>query len=193
MRGIATYICIMMCALGLHAQNSTPSLYSTKFLDTSSRTVSADIIRQGRYAVVFFLSEECTICQYYTSSIKTLTKQYESDSIRFYGIFPQRFSTPAAIKDWQQTYSIPIHLYADTSRAFTRALKATITPQVVVFNTVTGAIVYSGRIDNGYVRIGRERTVVTQHELNDVLQSITKYLPVTTPTAAPIGCYISFK
>ena len=51
-------------------------------------------------------------------------------------------------------------------------------------------IVYQGRIDNLFAKIGKRRSRATQNDLRDALNSILKGIPIAVPKTTPIGCFL---
>ena len=67
---------------------------------------------------------------------------------------------------------------------------ATVTPEVVVYNESKQQILYKGRIDNTYARIGQKRRITTTSELKDVLEAIKNNQAVLVSHTQPVGCLI---
>jgi hypothetical protein len=44
--------------------------------------------------------------------------------------------------------------------------------------------------DNSYAALGKQRSVVTEHDLRDALDAVLAGRAVAKPEVAPIGCYI---
>ena len=144
------------------------------------------------YRVYLFMSETCPICQHYTLPLRNLHRDFAADSVQFIGVFPNRHSTPEAVAAFGAKYKLPFALAPDDSlKSTTRHWQATVTPEVVVARG--DSVLYRGRIDDGYARVGRRRTVVTTHELRDVLMAIRAGKPVAVGPTTPIGCFINFK
>jgi thiol-disulfide isomerase/thioredoxin len=150
--------------------------------DTSS-------FRQARATVFFFLSPDCPLCQNYGPLLAGLPRQYDKDSIRFYGVFPGTLYSDKEISAFFDTYKIPFCPVVDEQKTLTALLNATVTPEAVIVDG-KGHTVYSGRIDNWAYELGRKRTVVTEHELQDALAALVKGEPVKVKHADAVGCII---
>ena len=137
--------------------------------------------------------EECKICQYYTPTMIDFFEKFNSDQIGFVGLFPNHFSSPNNIQSFKEKYAIPFPLKKEFFLSRTKNFGVKVTPEVVVYNENTETVLYQGRIDNSYYKLGRRRQVITHYELRDVLNQILAGEEVNVPAAAPIGCYISFK
>jgi hypothetical protein len=90
-----------------------------------------------------------------------------------------------------QKYNIPFACTRTHAYARAKQLGVTVTPEVVVYNETRQTIVYQGRINNLYERVGQRRQVVTSHELEAALYSIRNNKPVPIPKTTAIGCFLN--
>lgn len=140
--------------------------------------------------VYVFLHESCLISQYYTLPLRTLHQTYADSNVQFIGLFPNLSSKPDKIQAFKESYEIPFDLKTDYYHTKTKALGATVTPEVVVYNESKEEIIYKGRIDDSYARVGKRKRIVSTTELNDVLEAVSKNQPVLTGPTTAIGCFI---
>ena len=70
---------------------------------------------------------------------------------------------------------------------------ATITPEVVIYDHRIGQILYSGRIDDRYVKVGKRRRHVQTSELEDALKAIRSGQPVAVRETQATGCLITLE
>ncbi len=140
--------------------------------------------------VYVFLREDCVISQNYTPKLNQLFEQYQSEKLGFVGIFPS--TRDAQITAFQEKYRLLFSLQSDYYQTITKKLGATVTPEVVVYNHVCQEILYQGRIDNTYFRVGKKRTVTTTSDLEDALKAITNNQAVAVRKTEPVGCLITF-
>lgn len=146
---------------------------------------------QRSIEVYVFMGEECVISQYYTLQLKQLWQSYASESIHFQGLFPNPSSSPAKIEAFQDKYEIPFDLSLDFQQAHMHRFGVEVTPEVVVFDATQQKVLYQGRIDNTYFRVGRRRALTTTSELEEVLSALKgKEEPGVANTQA-VGCFIT--
>lgn len=156
-------------------------------IDKSFIPVTSDT----EYEVYIFLSEKCPICQSVTTELKKLYSEYHQKGFDFKGIMPNvEISTEESIGDFKKKYVLPFTFIRDTTGSYTQWLSATITPQVFVVRRSDKAIVYSGKIDNSFERVGRRRTVVTDRYLRSALQNLSAGYPPNPTQTKAVGCYI---
>lgn len=141
--------------------------------------------------VYIFMAEECVICQYYTLLLKALYTEYHNERLEFVGLFPNKRSKYKTIKSFQKKYALPFPLLTDHYRRRVKQFEIQVTPEVVVYNETQQALLYKGRIDNTFFRVGKRRRVTTTSELKDVLRAIQNHEPITTPFTTAVGCFIS--
>ena len=140
--------------------------------------------------VYIFLHESCRISQYYTLTLKALHKEYGNENVQFKGIFPNQSTEEKGMRAFKEKYGLAFPMVFDKDQVLTQRLDAKITPEVIVVNTESQTIIYKGRIDNAYYRVGKRRQVTTTNELKDVLEGAKNGKTLTYKTEPAIGCYI---
>ena len=116
--------------------------------------------------------------------------EYANSYVQFIGLFPNFSSKPNKIETFKEEYEIPFKLKQDYYHIKKELLGATVTPEVVVYNESKQQILYKGRIDNTYARIGQKRRITTTSELKDVLEAIKNNQAVLVSHTQPVGCLI---
>ena len=117
-------------------------------------------------------------------------KEYANNHIQFIGLFPNLSSKLDKIEAFKKEYAIPFELKTDYYHTLTESFGASVTPEVVVYNESKAKILYKGRIDDSYARVGKRRRVTTGTELNDVLEAIKNNQPILTNNTPAVGCFI---
>lgn len=152
-------------------------------LNSQSTTDSTKI------TVYIFFSETCPICQSYTLTLKNLHEKYKQQNIEFVGVFSNYYTTDDSVQAFKKKYSIPFSLILDNNGEIAKKYNATITPEVFVEQN--NVIIYSGRIDDTFYRIGKRRKVITSNDLDDALLSLVTNQKIKTPKTQAVGCIIS--
>lgn len=142
-------------------------------------------------SVYIFMLEDCLITQFYTLALREIHEEYAPYNIAFIGLFPNRFSKPEAIDSFQQKYQIPFLLKTDYFQTKTQKFGATVTPEVIIYNHTLDEVLYKGRIDNAYYRVGKKRGTTTTADLKDALEAIVRGEPVAVKETEAVGCYIN--
>jgi thiol-disulfide isomerase/thioredoxin len=135
------------------------------------------------------MEESCKICQYYSPELIRLYEKFEQD-VEFVGLFPNPGSDKKSIAKYKSDYRIPFTLEKDLGQLLTKKLGARITPEVFILDKKNDSIIYQGRIDNSYVRVGKRRTVVTSHDLHNALKHRNNPDQIDMDNSSPVGCFI---
>ncbi len=146
---------------------------------------------QKEIEVYLFLGEECLISQYYTLAIKELWQEYADEDLHFIGFFPNPSSSPEKMAGFKDKYQLPFPVAIDFQQEKMQAFGISVTPEVVVYDKRKQQVLYKGRIDNTYFRVGKRRTVTTTSELADVLAAIRSNEMPATPSVPAVGCFIT--
>lgn len=144
----------------------------------------------GTYTVYLFLLEDCKITQAYTDRLHEIYDKYQAQGIRFEGLFANPVSNDSTVAEFATKYDIPFACKIDRDAVRARAFGVTVTPEVVLFDENAQNILYQGRIDNMFERVGQRRQVVTSFELEAALHAVTHDQPVPIPRTNAVGCYL---
>jgi len=136
--------------------------------------------------------DECRICQNYGPEFKKYYHEYASDTIDFIGYFPNFSSKKQNIDKFKKTFSIPFKLKTDYFKTQSKKFNADILPTVVVYDEKKEIILYAGRIDDRYHKVGQQKRVITSYDLRNALDSIIADKPINVKNTQPIGCFINF-
>jgi hypothetical protein len=102
---------------------------------------------------------------------------------------PDAGRAPADVKKYAADFGFTYPVLEDPQQTLTRAAGATMQPQVVVLSP-QGHVLYSGRIDDRYIEIGKSRYEPTTHDLRDALDAVLAGKPVAHAKTQAVGCVI---
>ena len=140
----------------------------------------------GQVKVAFFLSPTCTICRYYALEMRELSADYAGRDVEFIGYAVGPLLTDSVVASFREEYKIPFSVVLDDTMH--RALNATVTPEVFVLRNDT--VVYHGRIDDSFLRVGKRRAHVKNRELRSAIDRILQGRSVDVPFVPAVGCII---
>jgi hypothetical protein len=148
---------------------------------------------QDSLTVYVFLLDECVISQFYTPELTRLHEKYKSQRVGFVGYFPNFSSKPDKIDAFGKQYRLAFPLLPDYYKDWTRKFGITVTPEVAVWDHRAGRLLYKGRIDDSYVRVGKRKLHPQHRDLEEVIENwlLNQSAPMTVQTQA-IGCFINF-
>lgn len=144
--------------------------------------------RKYTASVFVFLLPDCPACENYTRTLNDLADRYKSKGIQFYGVFPD-FVKAVEINQFASVYHIRFPMLMDYNKELLNAFDAHVAPSAYVISETT-LLLYRGRIDDWMYAVGKKRTVITHHELEDALEAITNHQTVKVNQTQPVGCII---
>lgn len=172
----------------------TLSIMLLFFLATSFKPIQSErkkSLYSDQITAYIFLLDQCIISQYYTLPLREMHAEF-GDQILFKGIFPTEGITEQRIDKFGKTYELKFDLEADNDNLAT-TLNATITPEVILYDNGRNKILYQGRIDNSYARVGKRRRHTTTNELLSAIKSVLNNKEIRIKKTDAIGCYIGKK
>lgn len=142
-------------------------------------------------SVNFFLLDECRISQNISGEINHVSNQFSQETFSYNYYFPNKSSTPEKIETFLKDYKLRSTYHIDYDKVKTEFYGATIAPEVVVYDEKNDKLLYRGRIDNSFDKVGSRRRVITSRDLRDVLAAIVSQQEIETKETQAIGCFIN--
>jgi hypothetical protein len=156
-------------------------------------SVAKSLVAPGvRVVVFYFAATDCPISNRYVPEIQRLEREYASEGVRVWWIYPDPTDDAGAIAHHRVEFGITGRLFPDPPESAVSLAHATITPEAAVFIVDGGELreVYRGRIDDRYIAIGQERPQPTRHDLELAISAVLAGKPVPQPDGPPVGCAI---
>lgn len=144
---------------------------------------------RGKVLVLVFVRTDCPVSNRYAPLIQQMSRQYGKDA-SFRLVFPDKSESAEKIRNFLREYNYELSAIRDVNHALVKATQAKVTPEAAVFDA-HGTLVYHGRIDNLYERIGQARRAATTHELADAIEAATLGKNPAVPSADGVGCFIA--
>ncbi|MBM3771538.1 MAG: redoxin domain-containing protein [Acidimicrobiia bacterium] len=164
---------------------------SVKVESLEGRTVEPLTLAPGVKAAVFvFVSVDCPISNRYAPEVRRLYQAFQEKGVQFTLVYPNPAESVPAIREHLRAYDYPAGAVRDLKHALVKHAQISVTPEVAVF-TPDGSLVYRGRIDNRYVRLGVERPAATQRDLASALVAVLDGKSVREPRTPAVGCYVA--
>lgn len=147
-------------------------------------------LEEKKIWVFIFFSPDCPLCQKLTLTLNELCTLFSNKNITWVAVFNSSY-TPLEIKNFVEEYRFQLPYAMDYKWKFAAKYKATVTPEVIVFNNQSD-IIYRGLIDNSLEKVGVKRNNINKHYLKDVLTAWVNNQRITTKYTVPVGCYIEY-
>ena len=152
--------------------------------------IQGDLLNsEHRASVLFFITHDCPISNQFAPEIQRICGTYEEDGFQCFLVYVDPDLTAGLIRRHLQEFGHQAPAILDSRHRLVEFAGATVTPEVGVFSP-RGEILYRGRINNLYERLGRPRRIVTEHDLRGALDQIRDDLPVSPARTQAIGCFV---
>ena len=142
-------------------------------------------------SVNLFLLDECRVSQNISGEINYVYGKFNKTPFHFVCYFPNKSSTSEKIEGFMKDYKLDIPYHTDYTKEQTTFYGATIAPEVVVYDEKNKKLLYRGRIDNSFDKVGSRRRVITSRDLRDVLTAINNNETINEIETSAIGCFIN--
>ena len=166
---------------------------------TDGRTVTSLAPVGTKAVVLFFVASDCPISNRTFPEMKRLQAMFAHRDVRFWFVYPNAGERAAEVQKHQAAYDADGEAMLDVSGRLVAMTGARVTPEIAVLvpgsdPTAHGSddwrVVYTGRVDDRYLRIGQERPQATEHFGQRVLAEVLDGRKVEAATGAPVGCAI---
>ena len=148
-----------------------------------------------RAAVLFFVATDCPISDRSFPEMQRLRREFAPRGVRFWFVYPNATESPAPVRKHQRAFDPDSDSEAllDPADALVRLAGAIVTPEAAVLVPARSGewkLVYRGRIDDRFVRLGLERPAPTQMLVEQALKAVLAGQPTPRDNASPVGCAI---
>lgn len=185
---IAVSLAVVVLLVG-HALADDPPARSppTRILDTAGAVHEIAGVSSARACAIVFLGVECPISNRYVAELNLIARDAAALGVPLLGAISDPAVTRAAAVEHRQKLAIEFPVLFDASGDLAARLRPSHVPEAFVLDGA-GAILYRGRIDDGWVELGRARATVTKHELRDAIAAAAAGRPIATPRTEAVGC-----
>jgi AhpC/TSA family len=155
-----------------------------------SRNPVSPFANAGKIEVLLFARSDCPITKRYAPELQRIAREFGSQPVQFWLVFPDPAETPQDIRTTISQYNFPGTPLLDPKHELVRIAHATIAPEAAVFDR-SGKLLYHGRIDDLYVDIGKSRAAAQVHDLEDAISAAIAGKPVREAETRAVGCSLA--
>ena len=171
------------------AMAASPAANRVLLRDIDGKILGNLLDSENRASVLFFVTNDCPISNQFAPEIQRICGAYSEGGFQCYLVYVDPDLTAPLIRQHLEEFGHESPAILDNRHRLVEFAGATITPEVCVFSP-KGEILYRGRINNFYERLGRPRRNVTEHDLRSALDRIRDGLPISPARTQAIGCFI---
>lgn len=170
------------------AQTPAPPELQLRFVDSNGTQRAITGTNEFKATVLFFVLPDCPVARQYSTEIERIRKEYISRGIQTFTVIADPDYSPRKAKSFAQDYGInaPILLTSQNRIVFSKG--QAISPMALVI-TDKSRVVYEGRIDDRYPKLGVQRKP-QRRDLRIALEQFLTSKPITVPKTKAIGCII---
>jgi len=147
--------------------------------------LSANEQRTGTAFV--FISPECPISRQYVPELNRLAKAVEGEDLVFYGVLSDASVKQQAAREFVNEFKIAFPVLFDASGELAAMFQPQRVPQAYLVDA-TGAVVYSGRIDDQYADVDKKRPQAREKDLLAAMTALAAGNDVAVGRTDPVGC-----
>jgi hypothetical protein len=161
-------------------------------MDLQGRLVERLDASGAKAVVLIFAATDCPISNRYIPEIARLQKEFSSQHVAFWWVFPNPGDITAVVRKHELDYSMQAAAIIDVKQDLVRMAHVAVTPEAAVFVVENGHLreAYHGRIDDLYFAFGQERPAATHHDLEDAIKAVLASRPAAQAAHGPVGCSI---
>ena len=154
---------------------------SAAITDVEGHTILLD----GKVSAVVFLNPECPISRSEVAALNEITAANNGAPV--VGVISDPSVTRSAAAAFVKEFQVKFPLLFDASGDLAARFKPDHTPEAYVIDK-TGAVRYAGRINDAFVAVGKQREVVTSHDLRDALAAVADGRAPRAAKTVAVGC-----
>ena len=146
-----------------------------------------------RVVVLFFVASDCPVSNRTFPEMQRLREKFAFAGASFWYVYPNQGEKAIDVAAHQASFDAHGAAMLSPGPELVRLVHAVATPEVSVLEpNGTGGWhpVYTGRVDNRYVRLGLERTQVTERYAEQAIQAALAGHHPSAPVGGPVGCAI---
>lgn len=180
---------VLLTLLLCFDQAQSQNWWNKKLRTVQEEYVAPSALTAENGLILLFMDPDCPVTQKYGATVREIYHEYKSQGINVAAIYPVVDAEVTKISKFAEDYQFPFPHLLDPKLQLTKAIRATITPEVFLLDA-EGNILYQGAIDNWFYELGRYRRVITRRYLKDALQAHLRDKPVPTARTEAVGCMI---
>ncbi len=150
----------------------------------------APLGQAGSLDVLVFVCHDCPISARYAGEIQRISDAYAARHVRVFLVLEEEGFSADAARAWARDFALRCAVLSDDDRSLARLAHARVTPEAAVF-TVGGVLAYHGRIDDGWIGLGKPRAQVGAHDLRAALDALLAGRAPDVAETTAVGCVIT--
>ncbi len=146
----------------------------------------------AKAVALFFVASDCPVSNRTFPEMQHLREEFTKAGVTFWYVYPNENEKAGEVMAHQGSFDPSGAPMLSPGPDLVRLTHAVATPEVSILRRDRDGWVpaYTGRIDNRYVRFGKERTQVTEHYAKRAIEAVLAGKTPAAPVGSPVGCAI---
>ncbi len=140
-----------------------------------------------RGLVMVYLSVDCPVANRCLPEVEDLARRLEPRGVRVVWVYAQSQESREDVLRHRAEYGLKVDAFRDEDWSVARAFQVRHTPEAVVLDR-QGRLIYRGRINDQFQKLGVSRPAPTQHDLAEALEVWLSGKPLRARETAAVGC-----
>ncbi|WP_263380567.1 redoxin domain-containing protein [Granulicella paludicola] len=146
----------------------------------------------AKAVVLYFVASDCPVSNRTLPEMLRVQHEFAARDVAFWFVYPNTGETLQTMTHHLAAFGVGKDAVLDKASRLVALTHARVTPEaaVLVRDGAAWKPVYTGRIDDRYVRLGVERPQATEHFIEQVVSEVLGQRPVQKAVGTPVGCAI---
>jgi peroxiredoxin len=179
---------ILLAAIGVLAVSGGGPQFVLR--DTRDVIHRPDEWRDKKAVVLFFTTTDCPVSNGYVPEMNRIRADYESRGVGFYAVQGDTTIPDDQVEKFAKEFGMTFPLLLDPRQVLVKLTGATTMPEAAVIS-VSGTLLYRGRIDNRVEDFANRRAQASKFDLRDALDAVLAGKPVANSRTKVFGCAIN--
>lgn len=146
------------------------------------------VTAESEPSVVIIFSPECPVCRNHINDVNLLAEEFPNTKIEL--LFSSKNFSEDEVRKFMIRYRLKVDWSIDQNDVRIKQLGASVMPTAYVLNGV-GSIVYSGKINDRPVRLGKVKPRAQARYVHDAVSALKGGLKPEISRTEPIGCLLN--
>ena len=180
---------VLLFATGLQAA-SKADIREISLVNQAGNKIEPGKAEVGQFAVIIFTSTDCPIANRYAPEIVRIHRDYAEKGVRLTLAHVNPKLDWGTVREHASDFNLAgIDIVIDREHDLVQSVGANVTPEAFILNP-EGEVLYQGRIDDLFTRLGSKRKTPTVNDLRNALDSVIAGRRPDPVQTKAIGCYI---
>ena len=173
---------------GIDWQGQEVDVFGLRIVDVHGRVHRLGVAQGVAPYVVVFIDQHCPISARYAPEMNALSELASAAGLQFYAVLSSPLMNAAGARAYASATGFEFPVLWDPTGDLALRLKPVVTPEAFVISP-EGSVLYRGRIDDRFPKLGVLRNEISSHELKDAMAAVGRGDEITRQYVPSVGCF----